>query len=106
MLSNSDVFDKEFAKAEDHSPASGTPAAPGTPDVGAADAAASPEAGAADAGAAAGGASGGAFNERLLVAAHGLLGPLMLRRLKRDVVDCMQIPPKTETKVFVPLTEM
>ena len=47
MLSNSDVFDKEFAKAEDHSPASGTPAAPGTPDVGAADAAASPEAGAA-----------------------------------------------------------
>ncbi|EKX46521.1 hypothetical protein GUITHDRAFT_70514 [Guillardia theta CCMP2712] len=46
------------------------------------------------------------LNEKLLSAAHALLGPLMLRRLKSDVLSSMQIPPKTEIKILVPLTEM
>ena len=48
----------------------------------------------------------GPLNETLLSAAHALLGPLMLRRLKKDVLTSIQIPPKTELKIFVPLTEM
>ena len=48
----------------------------------------------------------GPLNETLLSAAHALLTPLMLRRLKTDVLSSIQIPPKTELKIFVPLTEM
>ena len=48
----------------------------------------------------------GPHNETLLTAAHSLLRPLMLRRLKKDVLTSIQIPPKIELKIFVPLTEM
>ena len=36
--------------------------------------------------------------------AHNLLKPLMLRRLKTDVE--LTLPPKTETKVFLPMSKM
>ena len=41
----------------------------------------------------------------LMAAAHGLLQPLMLRRLKKDVLN-MELPPKIEKKIMVPLSEM
>eukprot|EP00698_Gefionella_okellyi_P018344 TRINITY_DN5489_c0_g1_i1.p1 TRINITY_DN5489_c0_g1~~TRINITY_DN5489_c0_g1_i1.p1 ORF type:complete len:1058 (-),score=201.19 TRINITY_DN5489_c0_g1_i1:134-3307(-) len=43
-------------------------------------------------------------NTQLLTAAHALLQPLMLRRLKRDVLK--GLPSKTEHTLYVPLSEM
>eukprot|EP00899_Mesostigma_viride_P019188 jgi/Mesvir1/27270/Mv07105-RA.2 len=50
------------------------------------------------------GAAGRAVDFSLLNAAHRLLQPLMLRRLKRDVH--MNLPPKTVCAVFLPLSAM
>jgi superfamily II DNA or RNA helicase len=41
----------------------------------------------------------------LMECAHTLLRPLMLRRLKRDVLSD-ELPPKTEKKIVVPLSSM
>jgi len=92
VLSNADTFDKEWkdkekAKQDDD-----------------ADMEKEETAGGGDGAEATGDA--GPLNETLLSAAHALLGPLMLRRLKKDVLTSIQIPPKTELKIFVPLTEM
>ena len=35
---------------------------------------------------------------------HGILQPLMLRRIKKDVE--LSLPPKVETKILVPLTAL
>ena len=41
----------------------------------------------------------------LMECAHSLLRPLMLRRMKRDVLS-LELPPKTEHKIMVPLSNM
>ncbi|KAJ4459900.1 putative SWI/SNF chromatin-remodeling complex subunit snf22 [Paratrimastix pyriformis] len=46
----------------------------------------------------------GAVNTTLLKAAYSLLQPLMLRRLKQDVLTTL--PPKIETTVYCPLSRM
>ena len=40
-------------------------------------------------------------NDRLTMA-HQLLKPIMLRRIKTDIEE--KLPPKTETKIYVPLS--
>ena len=89
VLANADTFDKEW-KDKDKS--------------GEADADEEVDGG--DSAEAKEGNSENPLNQSLLSAAHALLSPLMLRRLKKDVLTSMQIPPKTELKIFVPLTEM
>jgi SNF2 family DNA or RNA helicase len=42
---------------------------------------------------------------KLVESAHMLLQPLMLRRLKRDVLSA-ELPPKIEQKIVVPLSSM
>lgn len=45
------------------------------------------------------------MDARLMECAHTLLRPLMLRRLKRDVLSA-ELPPKIEKKIIVPLSSM
>lgn len=46
---------------------------------------------------------GGKVNSDMLVLAHRLLQPLMLRRLKAEVEG--KLPPKLETTILCPLSE-
>lgn len=41
-------------------------------------------------------------NDDVLSKAHVLMGPLMIRRVKKDAEK--ELPPKTETKISVPLS--
>ena len=91
VLANADTFDKEWKDKDKNSEGDGDGDGAGDGGDGAEAKEMSNE---------------GPLNESLLSAAHALLSPLMLRRLKKDVLTSMQIPPKTELKIFVPLTEM